>query len=499
MRLLAVAFGTGAAVMVVELMAVRLMAPWFGASQLVWTHVIGVVLAALAAGQWLGGLWAERGRGPGLPALLAVAGALVAAMPELVAWLGAGILPDALQLEEAYPFVTWGSLLVALLVMGLPLLLLGAVSPFLVRMTRGVEAAPGLTAGRVMAAGTLGALAGTFAAGYLLLAWLGSAGAVRLAGGVLVLCAWLVRAGRVPRAALLAWLAPLGLLVAGGPDAGRGATVLEARETPYQTVRVEEVEGGVRLLRVNEALDSYHSAWRPDGVLTGYYFDAFVLPALLAPPDASGVVRTLVIGLAGGTMARQIVAFAPDQVVEGVEIDPDVVALGRRWFDLPESVRVHAGVDGRTVVAHGTRRWSAILVDAYAHQIYLPAHLCTREFFAQARERLLPGGVVALNLGGRSREDPVVAAVAGTCATAFEHVEMAWVPASRNMIVLAWAGAPASPARRREVLAQAGLLEALGWLAEPERFAPVAPSAEPLRDGDAPVEALAHRAWRSHS
>jgi len=485
--------------MVVELMGVRLMAPWFGTSQLVWTHVIGVVLAALAVGQWLGGRWSERRGGRGLAGLFVVAGALLVALPELVALLAAWILPADLRLEEAYPFVTWGSLLVALLVLGTPLLLLGAVAPCLVRLSRRVEAAPGRTTGRVLAAGTLGSLLGTFAASYLLLEWLGSAGAVRASGGALLLCALLVRGVGTPRVSLVAWLVPLVLVGLETPDPARGAHVLARRETAYQTARVDEIADGTRLLRINEGLDSFHSAWHPDRLLSGRYFDAFLLPALLAPAGEDEVVRTLVVGLAGGTMARQILAVAPHQRVEGVEIDPDVVALGRAWFGLPERTRVHAGVDGRTVVAHGERRWGAILVDAYANQVYLPAHLCTLEFFAQVRARLVPGGVVALNLGGRSRQDPLVEAVAGTCAAAFEHVEMAWVPGTRNMIVLGWVGAPAPPARRREALERAGLAETLGWMLEPGRFAPVPASPAPLRDGDAPVEALAHRAWRARS
>src|SRR5262245_865493 len=178
-------------------MAVRLMAPWFGTSQLVWTNVIGVVLAALAAGQWLGGRWAEARRGAGPATLLLAAGALSLALPDLVDWLSAHVRPAGLQLEEAYPFVTLGSLLVALLAVGAPMAALGAVTPWLVRLSRDASQQPGRVAGAVLAAGTLGSLVGAFGATHVLLPALGSAGAVRLAGGVLLLAALpLLRAGR---------------------------------------------------------------------------------------------------------------------------------------------------------------------------------------------------------------------------------------------------------------------------------------------------------------
>jgi spermidine synthase len=492
-RLTAVAALTGAAVMMLELMGVRLAAPWFGQSQLVWTNVIGVVLAALAAGQWLGGRWAEGRSGPGPSALLVAAGAFALAQPDLVSWLAPRVLPDELSLLEAHPFVTWGSLLVSLLVLGVPMLALGGVTPWLVRLSLEAQSAPGRVAGRLLGAGTLGSLLGTFGASHLLLPWVGSAGTVRLAGVLLLGAAFL--AGR-PRAALAAWLLlPLATWTLPAPPALDG--LLETRETAYQWARVVEHDDGARVLLLNEGLDSYHSLRPAEGVLTGGYYDAFLMPALVAPPSEDGEVDVLVVGLAAGTMAWQLERVAPSIRVTGVEIDEEVVELGRSWFALPEDTRVHAGVDGRVAVASSPRRFGAILVDAYANQIYLPPHLTTVEFFSLLRERLIPGGCVALNVGGLSLEDPVVAAVAATLSQAFDVVQAGRVPGTRNVFLLGWPdGAPASEDVATRLRA-AGLWEALAWTTDAERLA-VLSGAEGLvlRDGDAPLEDLAHASWR---
>lgn len=490
--LLSVAAATGAAVLVIELMAVRLMAPWFGQSQPVWTSVIGVVLAALAAGQWLGGRWAEARKGAGPAALLLASGACALVLPEAVDWLGARLRPRDLRLEEAWPFVTWGSLLVALLALALPLAALGAVTPWLVRLSREAERAPGRVAGALLAAGTAGSLAGAFGSTYLLLPELGSDGAVRVAGVVLLVAAVpLLRAAR-PRAAWAWLILPAGAALLAPP--APGAQVLAALESPYHAARVERDADGARVLRLNEGLDSFHSACFPGQTWTGRYFDAFALPALAAPAGADGVRRVLVLGLGAGSMARLALRLDPGLEVHGVELDPDLVALGRAWFELPDAVRVTLG-DARLALEAAGPDFGAILVDCYAAQVYLPPHLATREFFERLRTRLLPGGVAALNLGGRTREDPVVAAVAATFGHCFPGATMARVPGTRNWIVLGWAGEAPPVEHLAKRLQEAGAFERLAWMCADGPWAPVPGSGRLLTDRDAPVEALAHASW----
>ncbi len=484
--------------MIVEVMGVRLMAPWFGQSQLVWTHVIGVVLASLAAGQWLGGRWAESGRGPGPTSLLLGAAGLSLALPDLVAWLSQTVLPDDLPLLEAYPFVTTGSLLVSIVGLGLPMAALGAVTPWLVRLSRDAGVAPARVTGRILAAGTLGSLAGTFGATHVLLPALGSAGAVRGAGALLAVAGLVMLFLTRRRSSLAALVALIVVPSLAGtlPDSKPLDGLLEEVETPYQWARVVQQPDGTRQLLLNEGLDSFHSVWQPTGVLTGLYYDALLYAAALSPRADDDRRHVMVVGLAAGTLARQVLALDGDAVVRGVELDTEIIALGKRWFELPEQTRIDDGYDGRVVLDRVPDRYGAILVDAYAQQIYLPPHLCSQEFFEVVRQRLLPGGIAALNIGGLTVEDPVVAAVSETFARVFPGALQGRMPGTRNIIVLGFKGQPADPATTQAALTDWGLLPALAWMVDGQQLSEVEQTGAPLlRDGDAPIESLAHASW----
>ncbi len=481
--------------MVVELMGVRLLAPWFGQSQIVWTNVIGVVLLALAIGQWLGGRWAESPRGVRPGVLLVVAGGFCVGLPDLVEIVSAWVMPSDLSLGEAYGFVALGSLLVALLALGLPMFALGAVAPWLVRLSRDASEHPGRATGRVLAAGTVGSLIGTFGATHVLIAWVGSAGAVRGAGIVMVLTGLAVLATKRSRLSAAALALALMMGVQALPGRPVDLDVLEERETLYQWARVVEVDG-LRMLKLNEGLDSFHSAWRPGEVLTGLYFDSFLLPALLAPQDIRGRRRVMVIGLGGGTMARQIHEIDPQVEVIGVEIDPELIDLGMAWLGLTPEMASLVPTDGRVALRVNSEPVGAILCDAYSDQIYVPHHLCTREFFEEMRDQLLPGGIVALNVGGITRDDAVLSAIATTLASVFSGVELARVPGSRNWILLGWNGVPAGLEMRRRILAESGLGDSLTWMVDDSRFSTWEANGDTaLVDGHSHIEALAHEAW----
>jgi len=502
--LLLIAAATGAAVMVLEIMTVRLMAPWFGQSQIVWTNVIGVVLAALAVGQWLGGRWTERVQAAPVVLLVLAAGVLAFVLPDVIQLIAPLTLPTELQLDEAWPFVTYGSLLVVILAVGLPMATLGAVAPWLMRLSRDALRNPGRASGSMLGAGTLGSLIGTFGATYGMLPLVGSTWSVRIAGALLVavaLSVWFlvgVGPGRKAVAILPLLLVPVLM-----PQGKHNLNVISVVETPYQDARVEVDSDGTRLLRINEGLDSFHSAYKPGELWTDRYFDSFVAPALISPSGPDGLRRVLILGLGAGTMARQIAEVAPDTIVEGVELDRELVALGLKWFGLPESTHIKAGVDARVALRYSDRPFSAILIDAYSQQIYVPSHLCTEEFFLELESHLLPGGIAALNLGGRTRDDPVVAAISGTFAIVFPGAVMARIPGTRNMILLGVRDGLFDYRRLDECVSEIesripGTRNHLGWLGDSGFFGPVEPLVtDSLRDDNAPIEALAHAGWRA--
>jgi spermidine synthase len=451
---LAVAGISGACSMTLELSAVRLVAPWFGTSSVVWTHVIGVVLLALSVGYLLGARL-SRGARPARAlgfALLLAAGAtawLPAATHPVASWFR----PTGVALDEAAELLRWGSLASACLLFLPPTLLLGCVPPLATEiLQRGSERSAGDAGGRVLSVSTIGSIAGTFATTYFVLP---SFGLTRTYLGVGVLLA-LLGAGAVAgsaspaRGALLLVVPLLGALAVSRerrPLVPDGWRLVDSAESAYQSIRVVESldrDAPMRRLQVNEGLDSFQSVWQPQrGLLPdGYYYNLFALPSAWSEPQETW--KLFVAGLGAGTAWRVLDGALPDGVrleAAGAEIDPRVVELGRTWFDLPANDPDHrclAGWDARAALANETVLFDEIVLDAYANQMEIPAHLSTREFFGEVRSRLAPGGWLAVNVGGFGLADPVVEAVAATVADAFgRRVLAVRVPFSRNCALFA--------------------------------------------------------------
>lgn len=445
----------GAATLVVELAAVRLLAPWFGASSGVWTNVIGVILLALALGYLVGARLASRPQPErAVGVLLLGAGLNAAWTPALAAPVCAAFLPAGLSLHQAAGLWIWGSLAASLCLFLPPALLLGGVGPLVVEIValrRGGHA--GNAGGRVLCASTLGSLAGTFATTHVLVPRLGLQASFLLAGALLALlgaCALL--AARRRRAAFASTALALVALAPAAGDAGalrrpappEGLAVRAERESAYQFLRVvDDSTWGtpLRLLQANEGLDSFQSIWQERTGLfgPGFYYDLFALPAWWA--HARGPWRTLVLGLGAGTAFRVLEGALPEgarAVLSGVEIDPAVVELGREHFEL--DARAHdvvGGQDARLALRASPGEFECVLLDAYANQVEIPAHLCSVEFFGEVRRRLASGGWLAVNAGGFGADDPVLVALGHTLARAFGSCVALRVPRARNWVLYA--------------------------------------------------------------
>jgi spermidine synthase len=403
-------FVVGMASLGAEIAGVRLLAPYFGASTVVWANTIGVVLVALSIGYWLGGKQADKR--PRLEPLcfVALTAAVLLAIVPFVARPLLDVGVDALDAVSAGAFV--GSLLAVLVLIALPVLLLGMVAPWAMRLAVTTVEQAGEVAGRLYALSTAGSLLGTLLSALVLIPAVGTrrtflAFALLLA----VVAVSGIRARRYAAAAPLAIAAlalPDGTIKA--PD---GARLLHETETEYQYARVVERPDGQRRLELNEG-HAVHSVYRAGTVLTGDYWDAMLFD--------SGKPRSVaILGNAAGTTARAFHALRPRTHVDAVEIDPELTKIGRRWFGLPRSIRVHHE-DARPFLRRreGTR-WDAILIDAY-RQPYNPFYLVTKEFFQLVRDRLTPGGRVVVNVGHPKGNDALEKAMTATMSSVFADV-----------------------------------------------------------------------------
>jgi predicted membrane-bound spermidine synthase len=477
-RLLApIVFVAGATTMATEMSASRLLAPFFGASILIWANIIGLILIYLSAGYFLGGRLADRHpelRYLARLMLLAAAAIAItpyAASPFLTAAVGA--------FADASVGAFLGSFFAAMALFSLPVTLLGMASPFAVRLgVTSVERA-GEVAGRMYALSTAGSILGTFLPVAVLIPAIGTRRTMLASAGLLALVVVPALGRRyvlVPASIVVAALLPSGAI-----KPGHG--VLFEGDSAYQFVQVERLASGARVLHLNEGWAD-HSLWRPGTVLTGGYWDQF----LLAPVLHHGRLRSLaMIGYAGGTVGRAYGRFWPDVTIQGIELDPLVTDAGTRFFGLAQNPRVSvATADGRPYLeTHGERR-DAIFLDAF-RQPYIPFYLTTREFWRLAHERLRPGGMVMANVGRIPGDDRLPTAIAGTMATEFRSV-FRWQAGPFNDIVAGFSGRVGAEALRRRLAgAPAGLAATARTAA---RLRPVAPSSDPLTDDRAPVEWL---------
>ena len=427
--LLVLVLVAGAASLGAEIAAARLLAPYFGASTIIWANTIGVVLVALSAGYWLGGRMADRRpRERDLRLTVLCAAVLLAAVP-LIAGPFFAVALDAFDRIDAGAFL--GSLVGVLLLVALPVLLLGAVSPWALRLAVSSVEHAGAVAGRLYALSTLGSLLGVFLAALLLVPLVGTQRTFLIFAATLALAA----ASGLPRRALLVPLILAALLAVppGATKPGRaGERVLYERETPYQYVRVVE-ERGERRLELNEGL-AVHSLFRPGSVLTDAYWDGYsVLPfaRLDGPPR-----RLAMLGNAGGTVARAYARLFPGTRIDGVEIDPVVSKAGRRFLGMRNPRLRVVDEDARPFLRRTTARYDLIGVDAY-RQPYIPFYLTTREFFALVRDRLTPGGTVVINIGHPEGDDGLERALSATVASVFTHVARYPIEPTNTLVMAA--------------------------------------------------------------
>jgi spermidine synthase len=478
--LTALVFVVGAASLGAEIAAARLLAPYFGASTVVWANTIGVVLVALSAGYWLGGRYADRHPHlRGLCLLVLAAAVLIAAVP-FAARPFLGFSVDAFDTVSVGGFA--GSLFGVLVLVAVPVTLLGAAAPWAVRLAVADVERSGEVVGRLYAISTAGSLLGTMLAALLLIPLLGTQRTFLVFALALALVAaaglgW--RFAAVPAALVLAISMPVASIKAA--DTGR---VLYETETTHQYARVVERPDGSRVLELNEG-QAVHSLYRPGSYLTGDYWDGhLVLPfaARTRPP-----ARVAILGNAAGTVARAFGHFFPRTRVDAVEIDAELTDLGRRYFDLRNPRMEVFDEDARPWLERSDGGYDAIMVDAY-RQPYIPFYLATREFFELARERLTRGGIVIVNVGHPEGGEELERVLGRTMATAFGRV-LRYPIEPTNTLLAAARGSLSSARLRRWAGSLPPPLRPLARQAA-SALEPRLPGGEVYTDDRAPVEWL---------
>lgn len=477
-------FVVGAGTLGAEIAAVRLLAPYFGASTVVWANSIGVVLVALSFGYWLGGRWADRH--PSLPGLcrLALGGAVaLAAVPFMARpFLDAAV--GALDRLAAGAFV--GSLLGVLALIAVPVLLLGAVSPWALRLAVDEVDRAGSVAGRLYAVSTAGSLIGTLSAALLWIPLIGTRRTFLLFALVVAVVAVI---GLMPSRRLVGVPMLIALAALPAPGSTKIGTadgkVIHETETEYQYARVVERPDGSRILELNEG-QAIHSLYRPGSPLsTRYWDDQLVLPWATGrrfPPS-----RVAILGNAAGTTARAYRHFFPRTRVDGVEIDGELSEIGRRFFDMRNGRLTVYTADARPFLRQSRKSYDAISLDAY-RQPYVPFYLTTREFFGLVRKRLESSGVLIVNVGHPKGQDELERTLAATLRTVFTNVMRDPTTPTNTLLVASDAPLAAASLRAVEQRLPPGLRDVARSAAN--ELTPPLDGGDVYTDDRAPVEWL---------
>lgn len=484
-------FIVGVSTLGAEIAAARLLSPWFGDSTIVWANTIAVVLVALAVGHSIGGKLADRNPDISILARIILgAGILMAAIPFVSdPFLRASVSAfDSLSLGSFA-----GSLFAVLVLVALPLILAGMVSPYALRLSLLQVDVAGSVSGRLSAISTGGSLIGTFAAALLLIPLIGTRRTFLVFALLLVLNALFELVGVWRIVAILTALVVVALMAL--PDGvlkaqSRAGEVIWERETEYQYARVIEDDDGERVLELNEG-QAIHSIYRPGRYLTGMYYDSMYGLTLASPKVGQDGSRVAILGNAAGTAARALGHFYPQTRIDGVELDPAVTQAGRNLFDMQAPRLTTHADDARPWLRKNEGPFDAILIDAY-RQPYIPFYLTTTEFFSLVRDRLAPGGVVVVNVGHVPEDYELEKVLAASMRTAFADDAVLHDPvAETNTMLVGLADAEADAEailRDRVTTAPAELRSVLTGIAD--RLGPAYEGGEVYTDDKAPVEWL---------
>jgi len=442
--LILLVFIAGACSLAVELSASRLLAPYFGTSLFVWANLIGLILLYLTIGYYVGGLVADRYPRPGVLYLLTTAAAfLIGVIP----FIASPILGWSLTSFATYSVsVFYGSLVSVILLFAIPMILLGCVSPFAIRLRIEQVGKSGHTAGQLYAISTAGSILGTFLPVLWLIPTIGTRYTFFVFAVSLLLMSVIglivtqlnrpqppqspgSRALRVGKNLLsILLLIPMSMAIFSmhGPikppsGSNGGGMLVTERESAYNYIQVVRVGDEIQLV-LNEGV-GIHSIYNPKQILTQGPWDYFMIaPYFNKPPFTQNQVRRVcIIGLGAGTVPREINAAYGPIPIDGVEIDGAIVDIGRQYFHMNEP-NLHVIVqDGRYYLQTTSRKYDLIGIDAY-QQPYIPFQLATLEFFQEVRAHLTPSGVAVIDAGRTNKDFRLVEALAQTMRGAFTNV-----------------------------------------------------------------------------
>lgn len=489
-----IVFASGALVMVLEMVGARVMAPHLGTSAIVWTSLIGVVLACLAAGAWMGGRLADKKLSQATLAHILTGAAVGCALTAFVHPLVGRAVTAAL------PNIYVAAVVAAICIFALPATLFGMVAPYVIRLRLGDMATAGATVGRLYALSTMGSIIGTFLGGFALVSWFSSTHILLGTAAGMLLLSLLTWGTQPAQRALLLLIIGLGMAGAASYDvwlAKQGIPPI--LETPYNCIRMyDATERSGRTVRV--------MATDPGYMQSGMYLDKptellfeYTRYYALGTVFFAQAKNVLMLGGGGYSVPKWLLAghgglHSEDLRLTVVELDPGMTRLARQHFALPDDARmtiIHE--DARRFLNTNTAQYDLVFVDVFNSHYSVPFHMGTVEAAAVLRRAVAPQGALMMNvISAMEGEDGhLLRAIHAALRLAFAKVYVFAVGNPRalntvqNFMVLAL---PTENPTVEARLAGTGLSAPLQAMLSTRVTAPMPQGTAPLFDDFAPVE-----------
>lgn len=385
--------------LVIELVAGRIMAPYVGVSLYTWTSIIGVVLAGISIGAYLGGLIADRFPRPStLGWLLFLSGIGAFTISPLTNLLGAAQFQTTLMMRI---------LLLTTFIFFIPSCILGMISPVVVKLTLSNLAKTGNVVGKIYAFSTLGSIIGTFATGFYLISWMGTRNILLTVGAILVFSALLFGGAFIKKKSFAIFLVVLVALVWAFYGYAFKMPVDDKtyyfKESDYYTIKVKKYLAGngqvsADALVLDNLIHSINDLNNPLYLDYEYIriYDEFVRWKI----SRGGSLKSLFIGGGGYTFPRCLEIMHPQAEIDVVEIDPEITKVVHDYLGVPKNTRIRSfNEDGRWFVMNSQEKgkYDVIVGDAF-NDLSIPYHLTTKEFAGQMAALLKPDGMLMANV-----------------------------------------------------------------------------------------------------
>lgn len=418
--------------MVIEMVAGRIMAPYLGSSLYTWTSVIGVILTGITVGNWVGGVIAERGAKWKTVGTMFFLAAFATALSYYT------YQPMYLALTSVLPPLPVSTFLFSLVAFFPLSFLLSTITPIVITLQLDSLKKTGTTVGGIYAVSAFASIIGTFLTGYVLIALLGVRVIVLMVAAILMLTGILALADKalVRGAPMLLFLALLW--------AGLLAPPFCQMETAYYCIRIHKIGPGTagKAMLLDHLV---HSFVTPDAKYIAYDYESIYAIATEYVSRSKGEqpLDALFIGGGGYVMPRYIQANYKTDDLTVVEIDPGVTYAAQVYLGFaPDAGITNVNEDARTFVGRmdDGKKYDIIFGDAF-NDYSIPYHLTTREFAQSLRSHLRPDGIYALNVIDSAANGRVLSSFVDTLEGVFAHVEVAplqaaWRTSGRNTFVI---------------------------------------------------------------